>query len=772
MTIKNNKRLKKKTNLSDMKGGLMRKIFFLMIFTLFLFFNFTVCHAANQNVPLKAGWNLIGISIDNVPATQLGDAEKIITVWDWSNNKWQIFSQSASINSLLDSYGITKFSSLYAGKGYWVNVKSSVNEYIASLSGEIPDDTLLNLSGGSWMLSGIKNPDLTSIKPSDFFSSATIKSIWLWKDSSWAVWRLNSDILKLINDYSIPVINNISKNEGFWINFSGTGVINFKSGTSQSTGSNIYGAFIFPPSPTLKKSSDNFTLEFPPSPVIGNIQGINDKFHEVVFASDNGTVYKAPVSENGTFELELPPMPFTISLTKDGRFETAAFSEKKSDAGTYSDNTSKFSMKYENGKLVVDSGNFKTEGNELNTDNGTPVGLNAENKLLGLTDKADTLVTQTTAIDADRDGIPDIFDTDADGDGIIDSIDDKVLALTPPPMPGFFGFKFIPGAFSFSNLKIDPDTSKPDVTMKFMFNEDVMLTLGFRANDYKIPGYIVDNVSIQKMPSWSSYGFNTTFSDWEAFGGNSVGIITNYDGSLYQGTGFDNETWQVWLRPPIDNGTLSALYPDYVANSGRIPLTFSFVDNMTKPDIYILKITYKSVIDNSTMVKYSITSNTYTFRTPPLVETIQDDNSTCNYDIKDENGCGHFKNPFKYSGSGDLVITGLPPKLSDGTSLIMWGTMNWKPTIFYLDASGNQIGSAGMEPNKLTSTPSSHPYVTVPSTLLSCSNPSATDINGDGHDEMYPGHTWSEVTGMKIDFTAETLSSKGGNAALFVYLEL
>jgi hypothetical protein len=502
---------------------------------------------------------------------------------------------------------------------------------------------------------------------------------------------------------------------------------------------------------------------------LGKIEGINDNKHEVIFASDNGTVFNAPVKEDGTFELELPPMPFTISLTKEGRFETAAFSEKKDDPGEYEDNTSKFTMKYEQGKLTVESGNFKTEGNQLLTsEDKTPIGMNKDNKLIGLTDKAYTLTGKITSIDADRDGIPDIFDTDADGDGVIDSVDNNVLSLLPPPMPGLGGSLFVKGAYSFTNLKLDPDTSKPDVSLKFMFNEDVMVTLGFRTNDYTMPNYVVDNVTIHKLPSWSSYGFNTDFSDWEAFAGNSIGIISIYDGQLYK---TDNTTWQIWLRAPIDNGTLSAIYPDYVANGGRVPLTFSFIDNITKPDIYILKITYRSTVDNSTKTRFSIAANTYTFRTPPLVETISDDNGTCNYNITDENGCGHFSNPFNYS-NGDVVITGLPPKLSDGTSLIMWGSMNWKPTVFYMDSSGNQIGSAGFENNILLSNPSNHPSVTVPEEFLKNSDPSATDLNGDGKDEMYPGHTWSEVVGAKIDFTAETLSSNGGNAALFVYLNL
>jgi hypothetical protein len=745
----------------------MKKSFFSGI-VVYVLISVLTCFAFAQDIPLKSGWNLIGVCIDNGSASQLGNSEKIDTVWDWSNGQWRIFSENDSINSILDNYGIAKFTSLFSGKGYWANVKSTTSDYIATLSGNAPENFKLSIKGNSWYLGAIKNPALTSISPKDYFISG-VNTVWKWKEGHWEVWSSNSDIVKLINDYNIPFIQTILSNEGFWINTASDTTVDFeKSSSGEGEGSGIYGAFIFPPATGVNKSSDNFTLEFPPSPVIGKIEGIADKNHEIIFASDNGTMYTAPVGEDGTFELELPPMPFTISLTKDGRFETAAFSEKKSDAGSYEDNVSKFTMKYENGKLIVDSGNFETGGKELKTDNGTPVGFNKANNLLGLTDKASAVVQQTTAIDADRDGIPDIFDTDADGDGIIDSVDDEVLALIPPPMPGFFGFKFIPGAFSFTNLKIDPDQQKPDVTMKFMFNEDVVVTLGFRTNDYKISGYEVDNVTIAKLPSWSSYGFNTSFSDWEANGGNSIGLIDDFDGQLYK---TDSSTWQVWLRAPVDNGTLSALYPDYVSNGGRVPLTFSFADNMTKPDIYILKITYKSTTDNSTMTKYSITSNTYTFRTPPLVETIADDNSTCNYNVKNENGCGHRNNPFNYN-SGDVVITGLPPKLSDGTSLIMWGTMNWKPALFYFDATGNQIGSASFEVTKLTSSPASHPYITVPEKFLSCSNPSATDIDGDGKDEMYSGHTWSEVTGVKIDFTAETLSNKGGNSALFVYLNL
>ncbi len=747
----------------------MKRRFFLMFIVFFMMINFAVCYAASQNLPLKAGWNLIGISIDNVSASQLGDAEKIITVWDWSDNKWKIFSQSASINSLLDSYGITKFSSLYAGKGYWVNVKSSVSPYNAELNGDIPADNSIELTGSGWFLAGIKNPDISSVKPKDFFNLSSIDTIWKWEDNSWAVWSTKTDILNLINNYSLPFIQTLNSSDGFWINYSSDVSFDFKNSSEESgNDSGIYGEFYFPPNNSVNKSSDNFTLEFPPVPVIGKIEGINDNTHEVVFASDNGTTYIAPVSDNGTFELELPPMPFTISLLNEGKFETAAFGEKNDNPENSSDdNKTHVGLKYENGKLIVNEGNFTTAGESLKSDNGTPVGLSKNNELMGLTDAGKVLTEKTTSIDADKDGIPDMFDPDADGDGIIDSVDSDVKALLPPPMPGFAlssSATVVPGARAFTNLKIDPDGNPAQTSLKFMYNDYPVITLEFLPDDYTLFGYVVDNVTVVKMPNWTSFGFNASISDWYKL---DVGGETSFNGQLQEES---DGRWDVFLMAPKDNGTLSAQFPDYVENGGRIPLTFDFSDNRTKPMTFLLKITYKSKLDNSTITKYSIASTIYTFRTPPLVETIKTDNGTCSYDITDMNGCGHNNNPVVYPGSGDVVITGLPPKLSSSSSLIMWGTMKWKPTIFYYDASGNQIGQVMPELVSITSSPASHPTLTVPEQYLKNSDPNATDLTGDSIDDLYSGYKWSDVKRVKIDYTAETLSSNGGNAAMFIYL--
>ena len=743
---------------------MMKRIMCFLIICL-LIFSYTLCFALTETVSLKSGWNLIGVNYDNVSPSQLGSAEKVKTVWSWDNGMWKIYSEDPDINSLLESYGIEKFSELSSGSGYWVNIKSDISPYNAELIGNMPHENVITLSGNGWFLAGIKNPEITSIKPEDFFSSPNVNTIWQWKDNSWAVWSSKSEIADIIKNYSIPLIDSINSTDGFWINYTSDVSIEFKtSGEGVGGDSGIYGQFYFPPENSINKSSDNDTLEFPPSPVIGKIEGINDNSHEVVFASDNGTTYIAPVSDNGTFQLELPPMPFTISLLNEGNFETAAFAEKNDNPDiSENDNVSQIGLKYENGKLIINSGNFITAGEALKADNGTPVGLAPGNQLLGLTDKGKILTEKTTSIDADKDGIPDMFDPDADGDGIIDSVDSDVKALLPPPMPGITP-PIIPGARAFTNLKIDPDGNPAQTSLKFMYNDYPVITLEFLPDDYSIFGYVVDNVTVERMPNWTTFGFDADISDWKKL---TPSGEASFDGQLQKES---DGRWDVFLMAPEDNGTLSTQFPDYVENGGRIPLTFDFSDNRTKPMTFLLKITYKSKISGSTLTKYSFATTIYTFRTPPLVETITTDNGTCNYNLTDRNGCGHINNPVVYPGSGDVVITGLPPKLSSSTSLIMWGTMRWKPTIFYYDASGNQIGQVMPEPITITSTPASHPTVTVPERFLKNSDPNATDIDGDSVDDLYSGYKWSDVRSVKIDYTAETLSSDGGNAAMFIYL--
>ena len=80
----------------------------------------------------------------------------------------------------------------------------------------MPDGQFFNLSfssSGEWKLCSL--PLDTSLNVEKFSS---VKTVWKWKDNSWAIWSPDATVIEFVNNYGISLIEEIREGEGFWVN--------------------------------------------------------------------------------------------------------------------------------------------------------------------------------------------------------------------------------------------------------------------------------------------------------------------------------------------------------------------------------------------------------------------------------------------------------------------------------------------------------------------------------------------------------------------------
>ena len=67
------------------------------------------------------GWNLLGAPC-NIPASTF-NKDGIITVWKWTDCRWEVYSPDEKIKGLIEAYGLPIFDEVKALEGFWVNAK-------------------------------------------------------------------------------------------------------------------------------------------------------------------------------------------------------------------------------------------------------------------------------------------------------------------------------------------------------------------------------------------------------------------------------------------------------------------------------------------------------------------------------------------------------------------------------------------------------------------------------------------------------------------------
>ena len=229
---------------------------------------------ASESFKLNKGWNLNGSYLDNVAVEQF-NSSNIITVWKWTGAGWEIYSPDSNIVSIIKNYGLSTFSAIDAGDGFWINAKNSDN---ITVNGDAPENTILKFSSG-WTLASLKLAD-TTISTSQL-TNDNISTVWKWGGNTWKIFSPNSDISNLIKNYGLSQLSTISSGEGFWINATGDVSISPPGFTFIAVDPYIEGAVFF-----------------------------EDKNGNGV--PDEGEQYSNPSNENGEFTFSTPLSPDSI----------------------------------------------------------------------------------------------------------------------------------------------------------------------------------------------------------------------------------------------------------------------------------------------------------------------------------------------------------------------------------------------------------------------------------------------------------------------------
>jgi len=164
---------------------------------------------SNSKYCFKNGWNLIGINLDSVNIDELGDQNRILSIFSYKNGKWTTKNQLTSLNS---------------GQGYWIKADNiSTSSISLSLNGEPSSDNSLHLTGSGWYLANIPNYQLSSIDM-DIFRNDGISKIYKYIDNKWQMW--NND------GKSNEGFSSIKNYEGFWIKHNTDTILNFSNENS------------------------------------------------------------------------------------------------------------------------------------------------------------------------------------------------------------------------------------------------------------------------------------------------------------------------------------------------------------------------------------------------------------------------------------------------------------------------------------------------------------------------------------------------------------
>jgi hypothetical protein len=78
-----------------------------------------------EPITTVSGWKLLGTD-ESLFIDQMGDIfnlSKVNTIWAWVNNSWRIWSPDATIEGIIENYGLTKLNVIYPNRGFWVNFK-------------------------------------------------------------------------------------------------------------------------------------------------------------------------------------------------------------------------------------------------------------------------------------------------------------------------------------------------------------------------------------------------------------------------------------------------------------------------------------------------------------------------------------------------------------------------------------------------------------------------------------------------------------------------
>ena len=165
----------------------------------------------NLSFSSSGEWKLCSLPLDT--SLNVEKFSSVKTVWKWKTNEkaWEIWSPLESLKNLVSQYGMSTFSFLEPGEGFWINSDKDVSYYLSGIDYGVEKFTITS----GWNLAGAGK----TINVAELYAKEpNIKTVWVWNNGSWKIWSPDDSINSLVSQYGMATFSLIEKGQGFWIN--------------------------------------------------------------------------------------------------------------------------------------------------------------------------------------------------------------------------------------------------------------------------------------------------------------------------------------------------------------------------------------------------------------------------------------------------------------------------------------------------------------------------------------------------------------------------
>jgi len=387
-------------------------------------------------------------------------------------------------------------------------------------------------------------------------------------------------------------------------------------------------------------------------------QSVDEDYVVVAQSDETSQIYRGTTDENGLFEVDIPDSEagnsFMVSiLGSDGRHVGPMLFDTQDDEGatglapTGQTNLGAIELPDDPTSDPIEPGDDADLADLVDSDlsarlddNGVPVGLVSHGK--GQDARQDAQDDDQT-IDADRDGLIDLFDADDDGDGVVDDFDDS---STPAP-PSDVRVNF------FMNLKISGEQAAPYYTG----------TAAERAAALAVDTIITFEVMMEPGATRLIVSAN----------------LLETPGPTYVPTAervFDDA-----------DGLASVIWADedyaFIEEADRFNAFVRPNSVMDAGDTFTVEVTF----DDGTTEQHSRMIN-YVFKNIPTLLRYGSAGSLTDFDLSSPTVNGSPEHPITFDGSLDLVLEFNPPP--DETGAPITG-MAYTFAVFYETEDGQQL---------------------------------------------------------------------------------
>jgi hypothetical protein len=86
--------------------------------------SYTVLTSSALPTTLANGWYLLGTGTSATPAELLQRNSKIYSIWKYTNNKWEAYSNDTTLAQKLLDNNIETIETINGSEGFWINIKN------------------------------------------------------------------------------------------------------------------------------------------------------------------------------------------------------------------------------------------------------------------------------------------------------------------------------------------------------------------------------------------------------------------------------------------------------------------------------------------------------------------------------------------------------------------------------------------------------------------------------------------------------------------------